>query len=214
MRIQPRRGRRIPGPNRYTKDFLFEAPPELPRIVPQSIFKKSLPWIFGVAIIGLVILMFSMGMRQMNPMYLVFMMMMGLAMVQSMQNSGGNDDMTTPKVDSERAEYLRYTSEKAKQIREAAAAQRAAAEWSHPDPEVLEAVLDSPRLWERGATDEDYLKVRVGRDLVRLANKIKVKAVDTELDLEPVTKMSLNHLRAVQQVIPTAPARSTSLDWE
>ncbi len=186
-------------------DFLFEAPPELPRLVEQPAWKKALPWVFGLVMVGMVGMMFVMGFRQMNPMYLFFMLMMGIALFSSMQNQGGGEDVTTPKINSERAEYLRYLSGKGEQIRKAAAAQRAAAEWSHPDPDVLEAVLDSPRLWERGSSDPDFLQVRIGRDQVRLANKFKVKPVDAELDLEPITKIALQHLRAVQQVIPHCP---------
>lgn len=210
MRTQPKVRRRIPGPqwasNKLTH-FLLEAPPELPRLIPQSAIKRSLPWVFGAVMVGMVGMMIFMGFRQMNPMYLLFMVMMALGLYSSMSaQSGTEDDVTTPKIDSERAEYLRYLSGQSELIREAAANQRAAAEWSHPDPEVLEAVFDSPRLWERGITDPDFLMVRVGRDEVRLANKISVKPVESsELDSEPVTKLALQHLRAVQQVIPHCP---------
>ncbi|HYJ56196.1 MAG TPA: type VII secretion protein EccCa, partial [Mycobacterium sp.] len=122
-----------------------------------------------------------------------------------MQSQSGNSEMSTPEVNSERAEYLRYLSGKGEEIRAAADAQKATAEWSHPDPEVLEAVLDGPRMGERGASDPDYLHLRVGRDEVKLAAKIKVKPVESELDLEPVTKTALQHLRAVQQSIPHCP---------
>ncbi|OKH76738.1 cell division protein FtsK [Mycobacterium sp. SWH-M3] len=205
MRTQPRHSRRIPGPRTVDKDFQFEAPPELPRLVELPAWRKALPWVFGLVMAGMVVMMFVSGFRQMNPMYLLFMVMMGVALFTSMQNSGGGEDVTTPKVNAERAEYLRYLSGKAEQIREAAAAQRAAAEWSHPDPDVLEAVFDSKRLWERFPTDADFLQVRIGRDQVRLANKIRVKPVDAEIDLEPVTKTALQHMRAVQQVIPHCP---------
>ncbi|MFV8227408.1 type VII secretion protein EccCa [Mycolicibacterium fortuitum] len=205
MRTQPRHSRRIPGPRTVDKDFQFEAPPELPRLVELPAWRKALPWVFGLVMAGMVVMMIVSGFRQMNPMYLFFMLMMGIALFTSMQNSGGGEDVTTPKVNAERAEYLRYLSGKAEQIREAAATQRAAAEWSHPDPDVLEAVFDSKRLWERFPTDADFLQVRIGRDQVQLANKIRVKPVDAEIDLEPVTKMGLQHLRAVQQVIPHCP---------
>ena len=72
-------------------------------------------------------------------------------------------------MNSERAEYLRYLSGKTEEIRAAANAQKASAEWSHPDPDVLEAVLDGPRMWERGASDPDYLHIRIGRDEVALS---------------------------------------------
>ena len=116
---------------------------------------------FGIVIVGMVAMMFIMGFRQMNPMYLFFMAMMGIALFSSMQSQGGNTEMSTAEVNSERAEYLRYLSGKAEEIRAAADAQKASAEWSHPDPDVLEAVLDGPRMWERGASDPDYLHIRV-----------------------------------------------------
>lgn len=186
---------------------MLDPPPELPRLIPQPAVKKALPWVFGLVMVGMVGMMIYMGFRQMNPMYLLMMAMMGLGLYSSVSAQGATeDDVTTPKIDSERAEYLRYLSGKSELIREAASTQRAAAEWSHPDPDALEAVFDTPRLWERGITDPDFLMVRVGRDEVRLANKIRVKPVESsELDSEPVTKLALQHLRAVQQVVPHCP---------
>ena len=202
MRARFPQRRRVSGPRQIDTNFTFEPPPELPRTIEVSAWKKALPWVFGLVIVGMVAMMFIMGFRQMNPMYLFFMAMMGIALFSSMQNYGVNTEMSTPEVNSERAEYLRYLSGKAEEIRAAADAQKASAEWSHPDPDVLEAVLDGPRMWERGASDPDYLHIRVGRDEVRLAAKIKVKPVDSELDLEPVSKTALQHMRAVQQSIP------------
>lgn len=186
-------------------DFTLNPPPELPRTIEQTAVKKALPWAFGLAMVGMVVMMFVTGFRQMNPMYLLFMGMMVIGLFQSVQQQGGNAEMSTPEVNSERAEYLRYLSGKAQEIRAAAGTQKAIAEWSHPDPEILEAVLGSPRMWERGASDPDYLHVRVGRDEVKLSAKIRIKPVDSELDLEPVTKTAFQHLRAVQQSIPHCP---------
>lgn len=131
--------------------------------------------------------------------------MMALGLFQSLQGQGGNAEMSTPEVNSERAEYLRYLSATALKIRSAADNQRASAEWSHLDPELLDAVVGSPRMWERGSTDPDYLRIRVGRTEVALTSQVKVKPVDSELDLEPVAKTSLQHMRAVQQSIPHCP---------
>lgn len=197
--------RRLAGPVRVDQKFLIDPPPELPRTIPVKAVRKALPFVFGAAIVGMIVMMFISGIRQMNPMYLFFMAMMALGLFQSVQAQGGTAEMTTEEVDSERAEYLRYLSATAAKIRAAAASQRENAEWSHPDPERLEAVVSSPRMWERGSTDPDYLKVRVGRTDVALASQVKVKAVDSELDLEPVTKTALQHMRAVQQSIPHCP---------
>ncbi|MBS4730603.1 type VII secretion protein EccCa [Mycobacterium sp. SM1] len=206
MRQRFPKRRRIAVPRRKEKDFIIEAPPELPRTVEPTAVKKALPWVFGLAMVAMVVMMFVMGFgQQRSPLYLFFMAMMAIALFQSMQQQGGNAEMSTPEVNAERAEYLRYLSGKAEEIRDAANAQKASAQWSHPDPDVLEAVLGSPRMWERGATDSDYLHIRVGRDEVKLVNKIRVKPVDSELDLEPVTKTALQHLRAVQQSILHCP---------
>lgn len=198
--------RRLAGPRSASKDFTFNPPPELPRTVEQSWVKKALPFVFGAAMIAMVIMMFVMGIGQMrSPMYLFFMAMMLVALFQSVQSGGSHNEMTTPEVDSERAEFMRYLSGKGEEIRTAAEAQKAAALWSHPEPAVLEAVIGSPRMWERATGDSDYLHVRLGCDDVKLNAKIKVKPVDSELDLEPVTKTALQHLRAVQQFIPHCP---------
>lgn len=205
MRARFPQRRRIVGPKYEAQKFVIEPPPELPRTIQLPAWKKALPWLFGAVIIGMIVMMLVMGIRQMNPMYLFMMGIMGVSLFSSLESRGNNSEMSTPEVDSERAEYLRYLSGKGEDLRKAAAAQKSSAEWSHPDPEVLEAVLDEPRQWERGASDPDYLHIRIGRDEVKLAAQVKVKPVDSELDLEPVAKTTLQHLRAVQQSIPHCP---------
>lgn len=198
--------RRLAVPAHNEQKFTLEPPPELPRTIEVGAVRKALPWVVGVVIIGVIVMMVITGFRQANPMYLMFMGVMAVTMITAtVSQGGGNAEMSTPEVNSERAEYLRYLSLTSAKIREAAATQRANAEWSHPEPEVLAAHVGSPRMWERGSTDCDYLKIRVGLDDVQLASTVKVKPVDSELDLEPVTKTALQHMRAVQQSIPHCP---------
>ena len=71
--------------------------------------------------------------------------------------------MRTEEVDAERADYLRYLSVVRDNIRTQAAQQRAAAQWSHPEPAALAAVPGSRRQWERDPHDPDFLVVRAGR---------------------------------------------------
>lgn len=197
-------GRRQDIPARSQTVFTIEAPPELPRTIATKAWKKALPFVFGAAIIAIMVVMYVSGARQMNPMYLLFMAMMGVGLFQSV-GKADNAEMSTEEVDSERAEYLRYLSDKSQALRECADRQRANAEWSHPDPTLLEAVIGGSRMWERGPEDDDYLKIRVGRTSVQLANKFTVKPVDQELDLEPVCRAALQHMRAIQLSIPHCP---------
>jgi type VII secretion protein EccCa len=185
---------------------MIDPPPELPRTVEVGAIRKALPWVVGVVIIGVIVMMVVTGFRQANPMYLMFMGVMAVTMVTATVSQGGGDaEMSTSEVNSERAEYLRYLSATAARIRAAAATQLISAQWSHPEPGVLETHIGSPRMWERGSADPDYLQIRVGLDEVKLASTVKVKPVESELDLEPVAKTALQHMRAVQQSIPHCP---------
>lgn len=198
--------RRPDVPKLITKTFKFEPPPELPRAIEKKWIVKTLPWVVGVAVVGIVILMFATGFRQLNPLYMVMMLMMAMVAITSASSVGGGPaQMSTDEVDSERSEYLRYLSESRVTIGEAAAAQLANAEWSHPDPRELDAFVGSRRMWERSPGDPDYLKIRIGRDEVKIACTVGVKSHEAQLDLEPVAKVALEHLRQVQQSIPHCP---------
>ena len=164
-----RRRRNAPVRDDKNAPFNIDPPAELPRTIELPAWQKAAPWVVGVAVIGIVIMLVLTGVRLINPIYLVFMAMMAFGVISSFQNAGGASEMTTPQVNSERSEYLRYLSGTAQKIRAAADTQRASAEWSHPDPDVLEAHVGSARMWERGSADLDYLKIRVGRDDIKLA---------------------------------------------
>jgi len=69
----------------------------------------------------------------------------------------------------ERRDYLRYLGQMRKQVREAAAKQRTALAWRHPEPAALWSVALSGRLWERRLTHPDFAEVRIGRCPQRLA---------------------------------------------
>jgi len=71
-------------------------------------------------------------MRVISPQTLFFPFVLLLAATSLYR---GNDNKTrTEEVDAERADYLRYLSVVRDNIRTTAAEQRAAAQWSHPDP--------------------------------------------------------------------------------
>lgn len=199
-----RRRRNLPRTTPQT--FHLEAPPELPRAVEPGILQKIIPWLLGFLILGMIVMMFVMGAGVMrNPMYLMMMGVMVIMAVGAHQN-GGRQDMSNAEVDSERAEYLRYLSGCTELIRGDADKQRAAAEWSHPAPETLHTYVANPaRMWERGRTESDYLKIRIGLDEVALTSTIKVKPTDSQLDLEPVGHTTLQHLRAIHQSIHHCP---------
>ncbi|MGV0627847.1 type VII secretion protein EccC, partial [Mycolicibacter minnesotensis] len=149
--------RRLPVPPVDRGAITVEPPPELPRIVPASFLQRALPVVIVVLIVGMVIAMVATGMRLVSPVMLFFPFALLVAAAGIYR--GGDKKARTVEVDAERADYLRYLSVVRDNIRGSAAKQRAAAEWSHPDPVDLVGVPGSRRQWERDPHDEDFLVV-------------------------------------------------------
>jgi S-DNA-T family DNA segregation ATPase FtsK/SpoIIIE len=73
--------------------------------------------------------------------------MMGVSMIaMSMAQIGQSGEEHKRRMRAERRDYLRYLAQLRKQAREAAAEQRAAVSWDHPDPEDLWSLAMGPRL--------------------------------------------------------------------
>jgi len=90
----------------------------------------------------------------------------------------------------QRVRYLEYIDRVRDRIRENAVAQRAAAEFRHPDPATLPDVIRDPhRLWERRLSDPDFLVLRVGTGQDRLWRRINLatQSDNPMIETDPVT---------------------------
>ncbi|MFF2618374.1 type VII secretion protein EccCa [Kitasatospora sp. NPDC058046] len=77
--------------------------------------------------------------------------------------------------DRQRERYLRYLTDVKKTARQVADSQRLAAGWLHPSPERLWALAERRRrVWERRATDKDFLQLRLGQGQGPLATPIQL----------------------------------------
>ncbi|QZA08092.1 type VII secretion protein EccCa [Mycolicibacter heraklionensis] len=195
--------RRLPVPPVDRGTITVEPPPELPRLVPASFLQRALPVVIVILIVGMVIAMVATGMRLVSPVMLFFPFALLVAAAGIYR--GGDKKARTVEVDAERADYLRYLSVVRDNIRGSAAKQRAAAEWSHPDPADLVAVPGSRRQWERDPHDEDFLVVRTGRHAVGLASAVRVADTADEIDLEPVSHSALRGLLDTQRTVRDVP---------
>ncbi|WP_163752587.1 type VII secretion protein EccCa [Mycolicibacter minnesotensis] len=195
--------RRLPVPPVDRGAITVEPPPELPRLVAASFLQRALPVVIVLLIVGMVIAMFATGMRLISPVMLFFPFALLVAAAGIYR--GGDKKSRTVEVDAERADYLRYLSVVRDNIRGSAAKQRAAAEWSHPDPVDLVAVPGSRRQWERDPHDEDFLVVRTGRHVVGLASAVRVADTADEIDLEPVSHSALRSLLDTQRTVRDVP---------
>ncbi|OBK44975.1 type VII secretion protein EccCa [Mycobacterium sp. 1081908.1] len=195
--------RRLAPPTTRKGTIAIEAPPELPRVIPPSFLRRAMPYVLVILIVGMVVALVATGMRVISPQTLFFPFVLLLAATALYR---GNDNKTrTEEVDAERADYLRYLSVVRDNIRTQAAQQRAAAEWSHPDPAGLAAVPGSRRQWERDPHDPDFLVLRAGRHQVPLDTALRVNDTADEIDLEPVSHSALRSLLDTQRTVRDVP---------
>ncbi|MCV7228480.1 type VII secretion protein EccCa [Mycolicibacterium komossense] len=195
--------KRLPRPEVRKGTITIEAPPELPRVVPPSLLRRALPYLIVILIVGMIVALLATGMRLISPQILFFPFVLLLAATALYR---GNDNKLRPEeIDAERADYLRYLSVVRDNIRAQAADQRAALQWSHPEPSALGVVPGSSRQWERDLGDSDFLMVRTGLHDVPLDTTLRVKDTVDEVDLEPVSHSALRGLLDTQRTVYGAP---------
>ena len=195
--------RRLPPPATRKGTINIEAPPELPRVIPPSMLRRALPVVIVLLIVGMIVALVATGIRLISPQTLFFPFVLLLAATAFYR---GNDNKNrTAEVDAERADYLRYLSVVRDNVRAQAADQRAAAEWSHPDPTDLAAIPGSRRQWERDPQDADFLVVRAGLHSTTLDTALRVNDTADEIDLEPVSHSALRSLLDTQRTVRDVP---------
>lgn len=200
-----RRARRE-SPRTPGGEVTLQAPPEIPRVTPGNLLTKLLPVIMVVAMIGMVALMFSSGMAR-NPMSLLFPVMMMVSMLGMLAGGGRSGGARASEANEDRKDYLRYLDQMRSDVAATSGAQRAALEWSNPEPSLLWTLAGTVRMWERQITDSDYCHVRVGLGTQRLATRLVSPETGPVEDLEPVAAVSLRRFvraHSVVQDLPTA----------
>lgn len=181
----------------------IEPPPELPRLVPPTLLRRALPYMIVILIVGMIIALFATGMRLISPQMLFFPFVLLLAATALYR--GNDNKLRTEEIDAERADYLRYLAVIRDNVRSRATQQRAALEWSHPDPASLSFIPGTPRQWERDPHDADVMVIRAGRHDVALDTALRVKDAADEIDLEPVSHAALRSLLDTQRTVRDAP---------
>lgn len=168
--------------------------PEAPKPQPVSLLRICIPIVMVVAILGMVALMVFSG-AQINPMMLVFPLMMGMSMLMMFAPPQGEDTNET------RRTYLRHLAALREQAIKNAAAQREHETHKHPAPEDLHALVGTKRMWERTSDAPDVLAVRVGLGPTALITPINLGDPGAPEDLDPVCAVALRQvIRGVSTV--------------
>lgn len=198
-----KRGPRRPAPQMPRGELLLESPPELPEQLPRGFGQllMILPMVCGVGAMALLYAGRTAGIVTWVAGGLFGVSMLGMA-VGSMSVGGGNKKA---EVDAERRDYMRYLSQVRKRARRAAAQQRAALTWRHPDPDVLWTIAASRRMWERRSIDDDFGEVRLAVGPQKLAVAIIPPETKPVEDLEPMTALALRRFVRAHGSVPGLP---------
>jgi len=202
--VQFRRSPRLAAPKMPGGEVHLEPPPEVPRVIPGNIVQKTLPAVMIVAVLGMVAYAFTTGDGKSNPLFLMFPIMMVVSTV-GMFAGGGRGGQAKAEMNEDRKDYLRYLGQMRERAREAAQEQRAALEWSHPDPTALWSIANSRRTWERRPSDLDFCHVRICRGSQRLATRLVPPQTGPVDELEPITMLALRQFVRAHSIVPELP---------
>jgi DNA segregation ATPase FtsK/SpoIIIE, S-DNA-T family len=203
--VQFRRLPRLAAPKMPGGEVHLEPPPEVPRVIPGNMIQKILPAVMIVAVLGMVAYIFlTPGEARSNPLFLMFPIMMVVSTV-GMFTGGGRGGQAKAEMNEDRKDYLRYLGQMRVRARESAQDQRAALEWSHPDPAALWSIAGSRRVWERRSGDQDFCHVRICRGSQRLATRLVPPQTGPVEELEPITTLALRQFVRAHSIVADLP---------
>lgn len=200
---QFRRPPRRPGPEFPRGEILLEAPPQIPQASDGN-FGQMLMYLPMVLGAGAMVFMFA-GTGGTVITYvassLYALSSAGMMFGMMGRTTGDRRRMLA----GERKDYLRYLTQVRRRTRVAAARQRAALGWHHPDPDALWSLAMSQRLWERRAEDGDFAVARIGTGPHRLAIALIPPDASPMEDLDPVSVNALRSLIRIHSTVPDLP---------
>ncbi|WP_102145567.1 type VII secretion protein EccCa, partial [Mycobacterium hubeiense] len=194
----------------------LQSPPEMPRKTPTPIIQFILPVFIIVLLVGMVVMMITMGgglsgqQRTFNPLYMImpFFMLLSVLGMASHSIGGGSQ---IGEVNEDRKDYLRYLGIQRRRVQQTGEAQLKVRKWDNPQAAVLPSLVapgtggpDKPsaRMWERRSDAVNFAYARVGLGTERLATELKAPETAAVDDLEPVCA------RALRRFVDTHKAQS------
>ena len=200
-----RRDTRLDEPPLPSGRLVLEPPPELhPREAAGGVLMNALPMLGSLGSIALVASMGRAGGgRGLIAGGLFLLSTIGFVLVQVDRQRR----QRTQQVNAPRTGYLGYLAGVRRTARAAAAQQRRALTWHHPDPAALPALAaERSRVWERGAGDPAFLRVRYGLVAQPPALELVPPETDPSRSADPVAASALRRLLAVHRLLPDLPA--------
>lgn len=208
------------------RGFARPTPEKPPVIMPENIVlstplsippPEGKPWwliVVGVVVVGLlggmVAMVFASGSHVFGGIGSIFplFMMVGIMMMMFRGMGGGQQQMSRPKLDAMRAQFMLMLDMLRETAQESADSMDANYRWFHPAPNTLAAAVGSPRMWERKPDGKDlnFGVVRVGVGMTRPeVTWGEPQNMPTDIELEPVTGKALQEFGRYQSVVYNLP---------
>lgn len=208
------------------RGFARPTPEKPPVIKPENIVlstplsippPEGKPWwliVVGVVVVGLlggmVAMVFASGSHVFGGIGSIFplFMMVGIMMMMFRGMGGGQQQMSRPKLDAMRAQFMLMLDMLRETAQESADSMDANYRWFHPAPNTLAAAVGSPRMWERKPDGKDlnFGVVRVGVGMTRPeVTWVEPQNMPTDIELEPVTGKALQEFGRYQSVVYNLP---------
>jgi type VII secretion protein EccCa/type VII secretion protein EccCb len=206
--------------------FARPTPERAPAVRPENIVlptplsvppPEGKPWwliVVGVLVVGLLVGMVGMTVANGSRMFLgagsIFPIFMigGVAMMMFGGRFGGQQQMSRPKLDAMRAQFMLMLDMLRETANESADSMDANYRWFHPEPTTLAAAVGSSRMWERKPDGKDlnFGVARVGVGMTRPeVTWGEPQNMPTDIELEPVTGKALQEFGRYQSVIYNLP---------
>lgn len=208
------------------RGFARPTPEKPPVIKPENIVlstplsippPEGKPWwliVVGVVVVGLlggmVAMVFASGSHVFGGIGSIFplFMMVGIMMMMFRGMGGGQQQMSRPKLDAMRAQFMLMLDMLRETAQESADSMDANYRWFHPAPNTLAAAVGSRRMWERKPDGKDlnFGVVRVGVGMTRPeVTWGEPQNMPTDIELEPVTGKALQEFGRYQSVVYNLP---------
>jgi ESX secretion system protein EccC len=208
------------------RGFARPTPERAPAVKPENIVlptplsvppPEGKPWwlvVVGVLVVGLLVGMVGMTVASGSRMFLgagaIFPIFMigGVSMMMFGGRFGGQQQMSRPKLDAMRAQFMLMLDMLRDTAQESADSMDANYRWFHPEPTTLAAAVGSTRMWERKPDGKDlnFGVARVGVGMTRPeVTWGEPQNMPTDIELEPVTGKALQEFGRYQSVIYNMP---------
>ncbi|WP_457180828.1 type VII secretion protein EccCa [Mycobacteroides abscessus] len=202
-----------PSPPKIRRDEIkVPAPKEIEQEAQQSALKKyGWPVVMVVMIVVIVGLMIRRG-GGLNPMYLIFPIMMMVSMAGMMSGGIGGAIKSRAQIAADRKSISRGLSRAREEVFAHGSSMHTALQNAYPDPKIIEGVIGTTRMWQvqPTSTDFDFSALRYGLGEVELATQMPSPEAPEGEFLEPVGWVKVVRFMKHQSTVPGIPVALTT----